>query len=335
MIKFNLINSYTENLFFFVSNLSEFHFSCRKEYNEEWQRIFGELSKTEKIHLKNLSVVLKNNGFDGKNPYLGIPFFLPSESRKIKSVKEILDEKEFSIVEKTLEIFRPKFQLIYKKDKLDDWIKIQSEIFKSDRVQNAVREVSSLLGAKMFQGQLNIHLLGFVSPKILASGGANLGPNDITLEMPVNKIEDWVGEWGVFVALHELTHLFFENSKAQEILKKKTKKIAINKIKKIKPERDVYNLMKEIMTELCAPSGYICEKNSKKIKPLSEILITNLGRKLEQFEKYKKNKDVPYHDLSSYIVWQTYPLVSLYVNNKMTIDSKFVDYLLEILKAGD
>jgi len=335
MIKFNLINSYTENLFFFVSNLSEFHFSCRKEYNEEWRKVFGELSETEETHLKNFSIILKKYGFDDQNPYLGIPFFLSSENQKIKSVKKVLDKEEFSIVGKTLEIFRPKFELVYEKDKLDDWIRIQSEIFKGDRIQNAIREIASLLGAEISAKRINVHLLGFISPKMLASGGANLGPNDITLEMPVNRIEDWIGEWGVFVALHELTHLFFESSKAQKILKEKTKKISINKIAKIKPERDLYNLMKEIVTELCAPSGYICEKNSRKIKPLSEILITNLGRKLEQFEKYKKNKDVPYHDLSPYIVWQTYPLVSLYVNNKMTVDLKFMDSLFEILKAGD
>lgn len=335
MIKFNFINSYTENLFFFVSNLSEFHFSCRKEYNKEWQKILGELSEAEKKCLKSFSTILKKYGFGGQKPYLGIPFFLPSENQKIKSVKKILDEKEFLIVEKTLEIFRPKFELIYKKGKLDDWIKIQTEIFKSDKIQKATREISSLLGTKISKTQLNVHLLGFISPKTLASGGANLRPDDITLEMPVNRTEDWIGEWGVFVALHELTHIMLEDSKAKNILSQRAKTVSIRNIKNLKPQRDLYNLLKELIVELCAPSGYICEKNSKKIKPLSEILVSNLGDKLKEFEKYKNGQSASCPYLLSHMVWLTYPLVSLYVNNKITVDSKFVDHLLEILKAGD
>lgn len=335
MINFKLINSYTENLFFFVSNLSEFHFSCRKEYNQEWQKITGKLSEEEKKSLRDFSVIAKKYGFDSKNTYLGVPFFLSPEKQKMEAVEKILDEKEFRVIFKTLELFKPKFELIYRKKELDKWIKIQSKILESEKIQNIIKEISSLLGSDKYPKEINIHLLGFISPRALAAGGANLGKRDITLEMPVNRIEEWIGEWGVYVALHEISHIIFENSTAEKIIKNKIKNISINKIKNIKPERDLYNLMKEIALELCAPSGYICEKNSKKIKPLSEILITNLDKKIEEFEKYKKNKNTSYYNFVSYIVWQTYPLVSLYVNKGKKIDSIFIDYLFKLLKAGD
>jgi hypothetical protein len=334
MIKFNLINSYTENLFFFVSNLSEFHFSCRKEYNEEWQKIFGKINKEEAKLLGKFRVVLKKHGFNKDGVYLGVLIFTSSENQKLESLEKILSARDFALVKETLKKFEPKFKQIYKKNKIDEWIKIQTEILESDRIQNAIKEMVLLLGAKLSSNRINIHLLGFMSPNKLAAGGANLGPHDITLEMPVNRIETWIGEWGVFVALHELAHLMFENSKAKNILSRKVKAASIKNIKNIKPQRDPYNLMKELIIELCAPSGYICEKNSKNIKPLSEILVTNLGDKLKEFEKYKKGQPVSCSCLLSYIVWQTYPLVSLYVNKKKSIDSDFIDSLLKILEAG-
>jgi len=334
MIKFNIVNSYLENLFFFVSNLSEFHFSCRKEYNEEWQKIFGKINKEEAKLLGKFRVVLKKHGFNEGGVYLGVPIFTSSENQKLESLEKILTASDFAIVKETLKKFEPKFKQIYKKDKINDWVKIQTEILESDRIQNAIKEMVLLLGAKLSSNKINIHLLGFMSPNKLAAGGANLGPHDITLEMPVNRIETWIGEWGVFVALHELSHIMFENSKAKNILSRKVKTVSIKNIKNIKPQRDLYNLMKELIVELCAPSGYICEKNSKNIKPLSEILVTNLGDKLKEFEKYKNGQSASCSYLLPYIVWQTYPLVSLYVNKKKSIDLVFVERLLEILKAG-
>ena len=104
MIKFNLINSYTENLFFFVSNLSEFHFSCRKEYNEEWQKIFGKINKEEAKLLGKFRVVLKKHGFNEEGAYLGVPIFTSSENQKLESLEKILTASDFAIFKETLKI---------------------------------------------------------------------------------------------------------------------------------------------------------------------------------------------------------------------------------------
>jgi len=48
-MKFKVTSSKIGNFFFFITNLSEWHYSCRKSYNEEWVKILGDLTKKEKI----------------------------------------------------------------------------------------------------------------------------------------------------------------------------------------------------------------------------------------------------------------------------------------------
>jgi len=58
-MKFRFIISKWGNFYFFIQNLSEWHFSCRKKYNALWQKELGSLSLEEKQTLK----VFKKNSF--------------------------------------------------------------------------------------------------------------------------------------------------------------------------------------------------------------------------------------------------------------------------------
>jgi len=59
-MKFKFIISKWGNFYFFVQNLSEWHFSCRKNYNVLWQKELGILSPKEKKALKVFKKIRSN-----------------------------------------------------------------------------------------------------------------------------------------------------------------------------------------------------------------------------------------------------------------------------------
>lgn len=62
-MKFDIKYSKIGNFFFFISNLSDWHFSCRKEYNEAWIKQTGELSNNEKNAIENFRKIMTKYGF--------------------------------------------------------------------------------------------------------------------------------------------------------------------------------------------------------------------------------------------------------------------------------
>ena len=72
-MEFKIIISKSANKFFFISNLTEWHFSCRKMYNPIWlKHTGGNLSLQEKKYLKIFKNILIQYGFEkyyllGKN----------------------------------------------------------------------------------------------------------------------------------------------------------------------------------------------------------------------------------------------------------------------------
>ncbi|MCR4276747.1 MAG: hypothetical protein NUV87_01310, partial [Candidatus Roizmanbacteria bacterium] len=84
-MKFNVTFSKIGNFFFFITNLSEWHYSCRKNYNEEWIKILGNLTKQEKGNLRQVTRIMTAYGFKQIKPgiltYLG-ESFITSKNKK-------------------------------------------------------------------------------------------------------------------------------------------------------------------------------------------------------------------------------------------------------------
>lgn len=90
-MRFSIIIKKQGIFYFFVQNLSEWHFSCRKDYNNLWLDELGPLSKKEKMALQKLKKIHQKYSFGPK--YLGQYFFLkknPWKNIEKKCQKEIL-----------------------------------------------------------------------------------------------------------------------------------------------------------------------------------------------------------------------------------------------------
>src|SRR3989344_542952 len=67
IMKFIFKISRLDNFYFFVSNLTEFHFSCRKHFNIDWISATGPLNQEEKKAINDVNAIFKKYGFVIKN----------------------------------------------------------------------------------------------------------------------------------------------------------------------------------------------------------------------------------------------------------------------------
>ncbi len=88
-MRFNFKISRWANFYFFIQNLSEWHFSCRRDYNILWREELGSFTSKEESAIKQLKAIHSRYSF--KESYLGQEFFLkknPWNSLKKKLGKD-------------------------------------------------------------------------------------------------------------------------------------------------------------------------------------------------------------------------------------------------------
>jgi len=100
------------NFYFFVQNLSEWHFSCRKNYNIFWQQQFGKLTTKEKKALENFNKIrlrydqgktcFEKSFFTKKNPW--------------RSLSLTLTSKEYKVIYNIFSLFQNRFEKLYKEE---------------------------------------------------------------------------------------------------------------------------------------------------------------------------------------------------------------------------
>lgn len=273
MIQFSFIIKRWAVFYFFIQNLSEWHFSNRKEYNKLWKSKLGPFSKKEKDALKNFNRIHKKYSFG--EMYIGRQFFL--NKNPWEPLNKKMPEKDFSEVKKVFDLFKEKFNYFYEKEHLllEKWKeKLNKEIIKKES-KEINQYLSLLYKNELLEENINVYLLP--STKKYTGGlGGSINEKSITLEIsryPLEKINHAIG-----IIWHELIHLHYERKYLNSILKKKYPKNK-KKISKIK----------ELIASSLLPNGVLGDKflgnkstilnlripkeHTKKIKSLTQKYI--------------------------------------------------------------
>jgi len=319
-MKFIFKISKLDNFYFFISNLTEFHFSCRKHFNADWIAATGPLSQEEEKVLNELLPIFKKYGFDEKL-YLGKYFYCPDEQAKWENLKKCLSETEYKKLAIAFRLFEGRFNKIYNQTLLQNWELALKKELSSERFLKLFNFAQQFFNAEKVDSVLNVHLLMSPSMTWSASGNANLGDKDITLEVPMFNLTEEQVELAVCILLHELSHIWFENSSNYEIVKKLF--------------GDNFPMIKEILIDSISPSGFPAQKYSKASNPFKRFLFHNLADGLKAYENFISNKEVDRQKLSVYISWLIYPLVSYYYVNNKILDKKFIEAVFKIIKKAD
>ena len=334
-MKISFAYSKIENLFFFISNLTEWHFSCRKNYNQDWIEKSGPLTEKEKKSLLKFKKIMGKYGFVYKNNkfmYLGQFFFSNKKENEIwKSVKEFVNESEFKDIKNVFFNLNSRFEKLYDGKKLFLWKEAIEKTKNKILFDDLIKRIKLFLKCKKRIDNIKIHLLFSPAKDWLPAGGANVGNKDITLEIPIYKKTKINIEAALALIAHEIGHIFLNNSNLKidiDNIIKKEKKI---NIKNIIPLRPLNEYIQELIINLCAPSGYFCQKYLTNFNPIHNLLKFN--KKLEkEYNKYKKGKIANSFSIKSYIILQSYPLIKEYYKKKKNIDKDLLLSIINFLK---
>lgn len=325
------------NLFFFVSNLSEWHFSCRPAYNQEWVKETGPLNKKEINALNEFKKIIKKYGFfydkKNKSKYLGKIFYFYAENEIWKQLEKTVNKKEFSKIKDIFEILTPRFQKIWDARALKSRIKTIEKSFSSSNYQKALKDFENILGNKSVN---KINIIALFSPLkgegMTAAGGANIGKNNVTLEIPKLKRNTWEFDYSVGVIMHEIGHNLIPLS-TKNIIKKTLKKSGLLKNIKQFPEQSINSFIEELALNCFVPGGCLAQKYFKKFKPI-DFFKENQDRIYKNLENFKENKNYSLYKIYQYFSFKLLSLSTSYLKANKKIDAHFINQIaMELFKS--
>lgn len=292
-MRFSIIVSKWANFYFFIQNLSEWHFSNEKDYNELWRNELSEFSIDEETAIKKFKEIrLKHK--TTKTLFEHAFYASPEPWRKLK---EDLQTEEYKSVQGIFEKLESKFNLLWEKDSLllTQWQnKLDNNINEPLLTKSIMDTLCILLNTTPSEPEIKIYLL-FSSPNH-TGGGANIDKQSIGLEIsryPIQDINHAIG-----IIWHEIIHLCFQNQYFYPLL-----------IKYFSEDRQNMDIVNEATIGSLFPKGILGIRLLKN-KPAYK-LMTNISPE------------------------QTIEIINLakkYVNDKISLDEKFISTLSEILK---
>lgn len=322
-MKFIFKISKLDNFYFFVSNLTEFHFSCRPHFNKDWIETTGELTQGEKLAINKIRPIFKKYGFifkKNKSIYLGKYFYCSEDQDKWNILKEYLSRSEYKKLSDAFNVFESRFNKIYRKDLLQSWkVSLEKELSGENFIK-LLNFAKHFFSSKKSEHILNVHLLMSPSLTWSTSGNANLGEKDIALEVPVFNITQEQIELATCILVHEMSHIWFEKNINYTVVKKISGKY--------------FDLIKEIIVESVSPSGFPAQKYSKTSNPFKRFLFHNLADGYKEYESFIRGRKLNFNfkKLNVYVSWIVYPLMSYYYLNNKKIDKKFIKIITDIIR---
>lgn len=166
---FTLKYSKKYNLFFFVSQLTSWHYSYKKSYKDAWLRN-QPLSKREEAVLKKMALILKKHGFGDNYPGR---LFLRNKKASQNQPKIKISSRKQQLIKNYLNLFEKRFDKIWKEElnNLKFWKGEIAAATNQKKFKNAIKLFQSFLGSQKKQ---RINVLLMISPLGLASGGQAL-----------------------------------------------------------------------------------------------------------------------------------------------------------------
>lgn len=323
MLEFKFHFNKTGNFFHFLSNLTEWHFSCRKNYNQIWLEKTGALDDKEKQALKQLAKLLIKYHFSSgqKGPedpskFLGIPFTISSDRDAWKKVEGWVEPEEFSTLKNIFEVFEPRFEKIWveEKPKLASWKTTLIEELAQKKYDDLEKDLEAFFDQKPKYSSIDVYLL--MNPANLG-GGANIGPGRVTLEctaLPAEAVSEVLN-----VLYHETTHLVFEYGYYQNLLGRFLQSIKEEYSKKhafFKSGRGLRVIINEAAMSSLLPEGYLAHKYFG-----SDV-----------FKKVAKGRGEDFGAYRLFASAKLFPLAKDYVENKKPVDRDYLQKVWEVFE---
>jgi hypothetical protein len=254
-MKFNIKISKWGAFYFFVSNLSEWHFSNRKDYNVFWKEMLGTFSVQEEDTLKKFKEIRLK--YPQSKSCFEKAFFL--SKNPFEELTHILPEEEYIIVKDVFSLLESKFNFLYEKGLpfLIHWQKVLDKTINDQKLTNTIlNHLNILYKTSIQEGEIDIYLL--FSTVTHTGGGANIDNKSISVEIshyPLENINHILG-----LVWHETTHLIFQNQYFRPLL-----------IKLFPNNQQKVDLINEMVIRSLFPRGMLGIRLLKN-KPVAKLL---------------------------------------------------------------
>lgn len=291
-VKFNFVINKQANHYFFVSNLSEWHFSNRKKYNELWLEKLGALSEKEKGGLSRFKKIRKK--YNESKSVFEKSFFLTNAP--YEQLQQELPKKEVQEINEVMDLFNDKFEIIYKEDLplLEKWGGILTkEANDITQTQKIIKKLETFYKFELESDKtVTCHLL--INPQeMFLGGGANIDDSSITCEISHFSLE-YTG-YVISHHWHEATHLIFEEKFFIPFLREYFNK-----------DMEKVSMFKELINSSFFPRGILGK----------EIFNQKLNDEIYYRYVVKKEQSTKIFELSQE-----------YLDNKKAVDTKYLDKL--------
>lgn len=311
-IAFSFLINKQANFYYFLHNLNkcEWPWPYRNSFLSEWEKMFGKLTREEKIALKEFNVIYSKYFL---KKYLGKLFFLHKHPWKV--AEEKLTKKEIDKFKKVFFIFNDKFEKLFNYLYLTEWQKKLKNYSKKQEKYLFIKiskKIASFFGPPFSHKIIKVFLIFSKNKKInnkisvIGLGGERgrgLDGRSIFLEfslIPFNKINYVVG-----VIWHEICHSQFAGSHLNYFLKGKFKK-----------NKKAASFIEEVIIRSLFPFGFLGVKllstsYPKSLNPSSEDRLLKISEKqTKKIIKITKN----------------------YLNKSKGADKDYLDSVIKILK---
>lgn len=219
-VKFKI--SKTANLFFFISNLAEWHFSNDHQCNIKWIELTGPLNKQEISALDEIRPILKKYGFVYKNKddiwrqnsqYLGNIFFIHNNKQAWEETKKLVSDGEFLIIKNSFTLFGPRFNKIWESHiNHTRTLNCLKKSLNNANSQELYKELRNLFNIGLHNNSITAIILFTPFHNEETGAGTALNSNYITLNLPILNEKSWQFDYTIGVFFHEISHILFRNS---------------------------------------------------------------------------------------------------------------------------
>ena len=318
-MKFRFHVSRLANLFFFVSNLSEWSPYCRKEYNHEWLKQ-KHLQQSEREALKHVRNILWKHKTLGR-------YFFRTEQEAWRNIAKKLSKREYEALCASFAVFLPRFSALWKEEKSNlQNIAAAFSRGTSSPVNKTLIELSTLYAPHRKPRSITtIFLLTSPITKRLVSGGGKITSKILALECSKTTAKNNIHDLFVRVLLHELVHTMFED-RIKNIIRTCLQSKGFSSIKRELARSAVYREtlsfagpIKEMVAISLLPEGYLAER----------YFNANVSKSLLQRNSVRECRlKHTYYDLMLFATWELLPIAREYSTQKKPIDAR---YLREVI----
>ena len=216
-MKFLINVSHLANFYFFIQNLSEWHFSNIKPYNVFWEKTIGPFSEEEKEALSRFKTIRQNYPYENKT--FDFDGFFYSQNDWFFGIKKHIKKSEYVDLNDIFHLFCNKFDKLYslEKESLYKWQECLVDYLKDINDQQKIfEELSIVYSAISPPKNFRVNLYVLISAPGGMGGSADDESKRITLEVSRSSLQNLPQAAGNI--WHEIIHIYFDKKHFRKLL---------------------------------------------------------------------------------------------------------------------